>query len=354
MMIDLDDLNTLKKLDSQDMLGCIAGMPRQCREAWVAAETFRVPGDYAQVHSVVVLGMGGSAIGGDLVRTVAQGECPVPILVHRDYDVPALVGPDTLVLASSYSGNTEETLSAFDQAQQRGAKLMAMTTGGALAKRAKELDIPLFQFSFRAQPRGALGYSFVPLLSIFHRLGFIADPCGRVEEAVQVMEAMQTEIGADVPAARNPAKQLAQRLFGRLPVVYGSGILSEVARRFKGQLNENAKNWGFFEVMPELNHNAVSGYECPPELNDNIVVVMLRSAFDHPRNQVRFRVTQEILRRRGVSTKVVSARGQSAIAQMLSVVHFGDFVSFYLSVLNQVDPSPVDAVTFLKGELAKA
>jgi glucose/mannose-6-phosphate isomerase len=297
--------------------------------------------------------MGGSAIGGDLLRALAEPDCGLPVMVNRDYTVPAFVNTETLVIASSYSGNTEETLSAFQEARQRGAALLAITTDGKLAQQARELTVPLLTFHYQSQPRAALGYSLVSLVGVMQKLGFIGDKAADLEVAIAVMEALQEEIGATVPVTANPAKQLAKRLYGHLPVVYGSGHLAEVAHRWKTQLNENSKAWSFYERLPELNHNAVVGYQFPEKLAEKVIVIVLTSSLDHPRNKVRSRVTQEILTKQGVGCEVVSARGESPLAQMLSAIHFGDYVSFYLAMLYEVDPTPVRVINYLKERLAQ-
>jgi len=277
----------------------------------------------------------------------------VPIVTNRDYTAPAFVNAETLIIASSYSGNTEETLAAFDEASKRGASLLAITTGGQLAQRARELRVPLLTFRYQSQPRAALGYSLVSLIGVVQKLGFIGDKSDDLEEAIAVMESLQEEIGETTPVTENPAKQLAKRLCGRLPVIYGSGYLAEVAHRWTTQLNENAESWSFFEQLPELNHNAVVGYQFPKELAEKVVVVMLTSSLDHPRNKVRSQVTQEVLARQGVACEVVSARGESPLVQMLSAIHFGDYVSYYLALLYEIDPTPVKVIDYLKERLAQ-
>ncbi|HIC93803.1 MAG TPA: bifunctional phosphoglucose/phosphomannose isomerase, partial [Anaerolineae bacterium] len=237
--------------------------------------------------------------------------------------------------------------------RRRGAKLLAITTDGRLVERARELGVPLLTFSYQSQPRAALGHSLIPLVGVLVKLGLVADKSADLEEAARVMEALQEEIGGAVPLAENPAKRLARRLHGHLPVVYGAGPLAEVARRWKTQFNENSKAWSFFEQLPELNHNAVVGYQFPADLAEKVVIVMLTSPLDHPRHRVRFRVTREILARRGIACEEVEARGQSPLAQMLSLVHFGDYVSFYLAMLYEVDPTPVEVIAYLKERLAQ-
>ena len=352
-MIDLDNWTLFHQIDPDDMLGRIAELPQQCRDAWANVQGLELPAEYRRVNRVVALGMGGSAIGGDLLRVLAEPECALPIVTNRDYTVPAFVNADTLVIASSYSGNTEETLSAFQEVRQRGAALLAITTNGKLAQQARELGAPLLTFRYQSQPRAALGYSLVSLIGVMQRLDFIGDKAADLEEAIAVMEALQEEIRETVPVTENLAKQLARRLHGRLPVIYGSGYLGEVAHRWKTQLNENAKAWSFFEQLPELNHNAVVGYQFPKELAERTLVVMLASSLDHPRNEARFQVTQEILTRHGIAYETIEARGKSPLAQMLSAIHFGDYVSFYLAMLYEVDPTPVQAIGYLKERLAQ-
>ena len=350
-MIDLDNWTLFHKIDPDDMLGRIAELPQQCRNAWTNVQSLELPPDYRQVNKIVVLGMGGSAIGGDLLRALAEPECAVPIVTNRDYTAPAFVNAETLVVASSYSGNTEETLAAFEEARKRGAALLAITTGGKLAHRARELGAPLLAFRYQSQPRAALGYSLVSLIGVVQKLGLIGDKAADLEEAVAVIETLQEEIRETIPITENPAKRLAKRLYGHLPVVYGAGRLAEVAHRWKTQLNENAKVWSFFEQLPELDHNAVVGYQFPEELAERILVVTLVSSLDHPRHKARFQVTQEILTRRGIAYETIEAHGRSPLAQMLSAIHFGDYVSYYLALLYEVDPTPVKVINYLKKRL---
>jgi glucose/mannose-6-phosphate isomerase len=352
-MTTLDDLNLIQQRDPGQMLARIGELPQQCRDAWANVQAFRLPDGYDDSTAVVVAGLGGSAIGGDLVRTLVEPECRVPVVVSREYDLPAWVGPGTLVIASSYSGNTEETLSAFEQAHARGARLLAVTTGGKLAGMARDWGTPALTFNYQSQPRAALGHSLVLLLGILGRLGFVADKGGDLDETVKVMQAWQAEIRADVPEATNPAKQLARRLHGRLPVVYGAGHLSEVAHRYKTQFNENSKHWAEFDVFSELNHNAVVGYEHPRVVIDRITVIMLVSDQYQPQIAARMRITGEILDQRKVDHVTVATRGESALAQVLSLIHFGDYVSFYLALLNEADPTPVKVIDYLKQRLAE-
>lgn len=352
-MIDIDKID-VARLDPDDMLRRIRELPDQCAAAWSNAQPLTLPASYRQVHTIVVLGMGGSAIGGDLVRTLVSDRCSVPIVVCRDYDLPAYAGEHSLVIGSSYSGGTEETRSAFAQAAQKGCKLLAIATGGALVADARAHNAPFLTYHYPAQPRGALGYSFVSLLSVLHKLAFIADPSADLNEAIALMRALGPTLEPASPRAKNPAKQLALKLYDRLPIFYGAGILSEVARRWKGQVNENAKAWAYYDTLPELDHNSVVGYELPKSLLPHLVVVSLEAPADHPRVALRQHVTRDLLERSGIAVEMVRAQGNSALAQMLWTIHFGDYVSFHLAALNNVDPTPIALINYLKQRLAEA
>ena len=351
--VSLDDPKVFQQYDPEGMLARIHEMPWQCQQAWQMAMSFSLPADYADVDKVVVLGIGGSAIGSDLVRSLAESEARLPIYINRDYDLPAFVDSKTLVIASSYSGNTEETLFTFEQALEAESKKLVATTGGKLKVMAEERNIPVFSFGYKAPPRAALGFSFLPILCFLQKLGFLSDKSADVAETVQVLEKLSKKINEGVPQSRNPAKQLAQRLYGHLPVIYGAGILAEVAHRWKTQINENSKAWAFYEVFPELNHNAVVGYEFPAELASRIRVVLLRSSFLQHRIQLRYKFTCELLDRAGVKYDFVDGEGSSALSQMMSMVLFGDYVSCYLAILYAVDPSPVKTIDYLKEKMGE-
>ena len=314
---------------------------------------FSLPADYSEVDKVVILGMGGSAIGGDLVSSLVAAEARLPILVHRDYGLPAFVDARTLVIASSYSGNTEETLSAFEQALGTEAKKLVITTGGKLKVLAREKNIPVFSFAYQAQPRAALGFSFLPILCFLQRLGFLKDKSADVVETVKILQELAQKMNEGVLASPNPAKQLAQRLYRYLPVIYGAGATSAVAHRWKTQINENSKAWAFYEVFPELNHNAVVGYQFPRELASRVRVVLLRLPFLNQRIQLRYQVTCQLLDRARVGYEVLDGKGESLLSQMMSLVLFGDYASYYLALLYKIDPSPVKAIDYLKEQLAK-
>jgi glucose/mannose-6-phosphate isomerase len=350
-MRDLDTSERFAALDPKGMLSCIRDLPWQCEDGWAKVHQLAIPETYGHVDEVVILGMGGSGIGGDLLRGLLLPECRVPIIVHRDYGLPAHVGEHSLVIACSYSGNTEETLLGFGQAVERGARVVSVTTGGELARRSTELGVPVCRYEYETQPRAALGYSLAIPLGILEMAGLIGHQSEDVAESVAVMRAWQEEIKETVPVAENPAKMLATQLYGRLPVIYGAEHLSEVTRRWKGQFNENSKSWAVFDVLPELNHNTVAGYALPGELAELATVLMLTSEQYHPRVQLRFDITRELLQQNGFAWKVIEARGRSMLAQMLSVIGFGDYVSYYLAMLNDVDPWSIGNIDLVKRRL---
>jgi glucose/mannose-6-phosphate isomerase len=352
MAVNLDDVKTYQKLDPDKMLARIKELPLQCKQAWQAAIDFKLPHDYADVDKVVILGMGGSAMGGDLIRSLVTFEMKIPVIIHRDYGLPAFVDEKTLLIVSSYSGNTEETLSGFEPAVAAGAKILAITTGGKLQEIAAGHNLPVFKIEYQALPRAALGFSFVSTLGVLQKLGFIKDKSADMRETVQVLENLAAKLDEKSPVAKNPAKQIAQRLYGNLPVIYGAGIASEVAHRWKGQLNENSKSWAFYEVFPELNHNATVGFPLPVDVIKKLRVILLRSPLFNERIKLRYDVTCELLKQAGVAYEFVDGEGQSALAQMMSLVSIGDYVSYYLAMLNKVDPTPINVINYLKDRLA--
>ncbi len=352
-MVDLDNLLIYQQLDTSGMLNHLHEFPEQCQRAWEKVLKFELPQGYSRANKVIILGVGGSAIGGEMVRRLALTEGRVPLWVNRDYVLPPFVDENTLVIASSYSGNTEETLSAFEESLETPAKKLVLTTGGRLGDLAEKEGIPVFHIDYQAPPRAAFPHSFVPLVGILQKLGLLSDSSANWPEALQTLNKLSRGFIETTPIASNPAKQLATKLWGRIAVIYGAGILSEVAQRWKAQLNENSKTWAFFELFPELNHNAVVAYVFPPQAKENIFVVLLHSASLHPRIRLRYEATAKILAKAGISHEFVEAVEGGILAQMMGLVLLGDYLSFYLAILNSIDPTPVDSIDFVKKYLTQ-
>lgn len=349
----LNDSAIYRRYDSADMLSYIDSMPELCDKAWKEALRFELPRSFREINKVVILGMGGSAIGGDLVASLVIKEARLPIFLHRDYRLPAFVDDRTLVIASSYSGATEETLAAFSESLKTGAKKLAITSGSELKSVALEKNIPTFVINFKSQPRAALPFSIMPILGFLQRLGFIADKTAEVAEAVDILRKRAEELTKASPLASNEAKRLASRIYDHIAVIYGAEHLSPVARRWKTDINENGKNWAFHEVFPELNHNSVVGYEFPGELAKKLFVVLLSSRTWGERIKMRYEITCELLDKAGVSYEVVESQGKSPLPQVMGTVLLGDYVSYYLAILNSIDPTPVRAVDYLKEKMGK-
>lgn len=351
--MNLDTVAELSQADPGGMLAVLWNLPEQCQEAWrIGMEAGFERRE--KIEQVVVTGLGGSAIGGDLLRVYALEEASVPVLVNRDYRLPAFVGPQTLVFAVSYSGNTEETLSAYQDARARGAFIIAITTGGALAEKAKQDGVPLVLIPGGISPRAATGYLFLPTVALLQRMGILSDSTAGVEETVAVLKDMRQQLGPQSPESSNPAKQLARRFFNRLPVIYGSsGTTETVAMRWKGQINENSKAAAYFNVFPELNHNEIVGTERPLNLLREMELVFLCDPDDHPRVKARLKITRDLISERVGGITEVYARGESRLARSYSLIYLGDYTSVYLALLYGIDPTPVRLIDALKKRLAE-
>jgi len=353
------DASSFRSIDPEDMLGAILGLPEQVDDAKrlalgvsfdaLAGRTF---------SSLVIAGMGGSAIGGDFLRAGYEATLRLPVTVVRDYHLPGYVDSGTLVFAASNSGKTEETLSCYDLAKKAKAGIVAFTTGGRLAELALADGVTLVSFPGGLQPRAALGYSFVPLIVASARLGLLPEVLlDDIDEASAVLRAVRNECNPEVGSANNPAKALAQSYLGKIPVIYGSqGERGVVAYRWKTQINENAKAYAVANVFPELNHNETVGWSGSHGQGDPeraLVVTMLRD--DREPSQIRKRVelTKQIISRRNITMSDVWARGESVLSRMLSLVYVGDFASYYLAIAYGEDPTPVRVIDWLKSELAK-
>jgi len=349
--MNLDDLQTFKEIDSENMLAAIDGLPDQLEEAWELGK--RLPlGGISGVKQIVIAGMGGSAIGADLLTAYVAPMVMVPVIVWRNYDLPGYAfGEDTLVVASSHSGNTEETLSAFEAAWESGAQVLAVTTGGELARHAGDVGVPVWRFEHDGQPRAAVGFSFGLLLGLLTRLGVIPDPEPEVEEALEAMRTQQRGIRADLPVVENPAKRMAGQLMGRWPTILGADFLAPVARRWRGQISELAKAVAQFEELPEADHNMVAGVENPEALFAQTMLLFLQAGAQHERNELRVEATRQVLMLEGFNTDVIHARGDSRLAQQWTALHFGDYTAYYLAIAYGVDPTPVAAIEDLKARL---
>ena len=313
----------------------------------------RPPHAGARPDGVIVCGMGGSAIGADLLRACLP-DLAVPYEVVRGYDLPAWAGPATLIVACSYSGNTAETLTCLRAALDRGCRVVCVASGGAVAALAREYGLPLVTVPAGLQPRAAIGYLAMSLAAVLSASGLVTGFAVEVDETAALLRAMAAELDPAVPSAANAAKTLAASLHGRLTVVYGAGLTVPAARRWKGQINENAKALAFFAELPELDHNEIMGWTSQPELSAQTAAVLLVDPEADECLLRRFEFTADYLREHLAAVEVVTAGGESRLARLATTISLGDWVSYYLALLYAVDPTPVNAIEQFKARLAAA
>jgi len=308
--------------------------------------------EFKGLRGVIITGMGGSAIGADLLSAYTASSCSVPLVVHRDYDLPAWAnGPQTLVIAASHSGETEETLAAFQLAQSRGCQCLIISTGGKLSSLGEAVGVPVWHFQYTGQPRSAVGFSFSLMMTALYRLGLIPDPTADLRETLHAMGNQQTNLLAEVPVAFNPAKRMAGQLVGRIAVIIGADYMAPVARRWKSQISEVAKAWGQFEFLPEADHNSLAGLNNPDAALSHIMALFITAPENHPRNQIRLDFTRQIFMTQGINTDTIQARGEGRMAHIWTALHFGDYTAYYLAMAYGEDPTPVDAITMLKAAM---
>jgi glucose/mannose-6-phosphate isomerase len=358
----LDDPKLRARLDRSGMAARIEAFPAQLRAgAAIAAPAIeRINADVDPPRRFVLFGMGGSAIAGDILRVLAERDGATAVHVVRHYEPPSWLSapsPGDFLVFSSYSGETEETLAAFRAARAAGGSQLqgcVLTTGGTLADEAGAAGLPVALLPPGHPPRAALGYSFSTLACVAAHVGATPGLSGRLEGAAAAVERVVSECGTAVLQSRNSAKKLAIRLAGRaVLVVGGERGLNAVALRWKGQLNENAKQLAWASALPEMNHNEIDGFAGPKDAVGRLVVVLLRDPGDHPRIAARFEWLTSYLKRRGVPAVPVWAEGDDPAARLLSTAAMGDFVSYYLALENGVDPSALPGVEALKKALSR-
>jgi len=350
----LEQPDQWKAVDSGSMRTILERFPDQVQEAAHASRSLCLSPSN-DICSIVVTGLGGSAIGGDLVRSIAGRHIRKPYIVNRDYDLPPFVDASTVVFACSYSGNTEETLSAYDQAKEAGATVVCITSGGELEVRAKADGYPVLQLPGGFPPRAALGHSLFMLLGAMQALQLIPDITDSTEEAIGLLVELRERYGLKNPQTENLAKRIARSLHGKIVAIYGSGaILDATAFRWRCQIEENAKNLAFHHILPEMNHNELVGWMYPEKALRQVGVLLLRDRGDHPQVQRRFELTREIIHGKAGALHEIWSEGESLLARVMSLIYLGDFVSLYLSFLNNVDPTPVRVIDFIKSKLGAA
>lgn len=343
----------IRRYDPSDMRKLLVEFPRQLEHALEIGAASRVSVSSSRLGNIVISGLGGSAIGGDLLRSHLSDRLDVPITVNRHYFLPDFVDRKSLVVIASYSGNTEETISVYKDAVRRKARIVCVSSNGQVERMASRHGHPIIMIPKGFPPRAALGYSCIPLLMMFARMKLIFSPVRDIRETISLLT-KKAQIYSRMIESENLALSLAMQLHGKLPIVYSSADRFDIVNlRWRGQLAENAKVLAFGHVLPEMNHNELVGWEILKSQMKEMLVVFLRDKEDHARVKIRMDITKNVIREAAHDVIEVHSEGVSLLSRMFSLIYLGDWVSWYLAILNNVDPTPVKVIDMLKNELGK-
>lgn len=360
----LDNYEKIKLIDKSELCKIQIRFPENCENAIKRIKKLRITRhlrisrkvsiNYGKPERILISGMGGSAIAGDILRTWLSDYLLIPISVSRDYHLPAYANKKTLVFIVSYSGRTEETLSSFIEAIERQCMIIGISSGGTLQKFCKKLKIPFVNLPVNMPPRAAMPYLFFSLVMSLEKLGVLKDRSGEIAESLSILKQVRNEIKPETPISKNLAKQIASQIKDTVPVIYGFGFYESIALRIKTQFNENSKIPSKCGVFPELNHNEMAGWEGPPALTKNFSVILIRDSDEPPEIKARIDLTKK-LALKGKTAEILElyGRGQSKLAKMLSAMYIGDFASIYLAILYEVDPTEIEVITGMKEELKR-
>jgi glucose/mannose-6-phosphate isomerase len=360
----LDDLTWLKEIDKGGMCDIQERFPENCETALENAEKLRIPKkivvkedfsiNYEKPQKIIIAGMGGSAIGGNILKDWLRDIVPIPIEVCRDYHLPAYADEKTLVLAISYSGNTEETLNMLIEAIEKRCMIITISSNGVLKEFSQKIGIPCIKLPKGFPPRSAIPYLFFSLAVSLKKIRVLESPKEEFNEAINVLKQVREDIRLETTTADNIAKRIALDLYGSIPVIYGFGIYKGVAQRIKTQFNENAKCLSFYACFPELNHNETVGWTGKGDLADKFVILLIRDKEEPLEIMTRIDVTKKmVFDERAKNVIEVFSKGKSNLAKILSTIFVGDFVSIYLAFLYGIDPTPVKIIDKLKEQLEK-
>jgi glucose/mannose-6-phosphate isomerase len=356
-MTSLDDLEKIKQLDKQNVYGSIENLPKQCLHAWEDASKMSLPKEYQNIKQVIIAGMGGSLLGGRFINSVYGLKIKVPLVLVNGYDLPNWVNENTLIICSSYSGTTEETVSCAKQAIQKRAKWTAICTGGTLSELAEKQSVPIYKinpvYNPSHQPRMAIGYSIANQLAIVSQLGLISLKKENLQQAIKTMEKIIAECRVQKPFETNPAKKMAKQIFQNQVIFVASGHLTGALHTVKNQMNENAKNLAHRHDIPELNHHLMEGLQFPESIHHNTIFFFALSNRYPPRIQQRFQITQAVVKKNHVPLITWQPESQTKLGQAFELIQFGAFVNFYLTALHQIDPAPIPWVDYFKTQLGQ-
>ena len=353
----LDDREEISKLDKSNVLGSVQSLADQVEDAWDQVQKIEVKVNAKKVQNIVVAAMGGSALGPNVIKRAFKKELHVPIEVVNDYALPEYVNENTLVVLSSYSGTTEETLAASEDAKARGAQILGITTGGGLLEFCEKNDYSVYKIEAKYnpsnQPRMAVGYSVFGIVAMLTKAGLLKLTEGDINKVIGAIRRTTAELDISVSQEKNQAKQTAFHILQRVPVLVAAEHLEGAVHVFQNQLNENPKCYAEYRVIPELNHHLMEGLRFPEDLDKNLFFILFGSSLYHPRTQKRFQVTQKVLEQAGIESMEIALEVSSRLEQVFEVITFGAFVNFYLAMLEGIDPAPIPTVDFFKEELKK-
>ncbi len=335
-----------------EMLKYLEDFPVQCEQAVQITKKYPIDVKrYDSIHQVVVCGMGGSAAGGDLLKSYLQREANIPIEVNRGYLLPQYVGENTLVFVISYSGNTEETLSAYQDALSRSAKIIAITSGGKLKELCQKDGIDIIEIIGGMPPRATFGYLFFPMVTLLERVGLIGSKEEEIRETIQNLQLLCKQYNPRSKA--NLAKELSERIKGHFLLIYAPEHLAACAVRWKNQFNENSKSVAFFSLLPEMNHNEIEVWASGSEFTKKFYLIFLRDSAENERIKQRIIITESILKDKVAGVQHVTSSGKSLLSRLHSLVYLSDWVSTYLALISSVDPIPTPMINLLKKRLSQ-
>ncbi|MFH1542271.1 MAG: bifunctional phosphoglucose/phosphomannose isomerase [bacterium] len=345
----LDNLSEIKRLDPAGMLATVVALPDQLLQAYESAAEIKLP-KLKKFSQIIVCGMGGSAISGNIISNLLGNR----VLVNRHYDLPDFVDAKTLVLALSYSGNTEETLSAVKQALKCQAQIVCVTSGGELKKIAAANELPVIPVPAGFQPRAALAFLLISALVALAKLGVVKNLEKEVKESAALLKTLGSSYLPETILKNNPVKQVAKKIFGKIPVILAtSGTTEAAGLRLKTQLNENSKLTALFNVFPELNHNEIVNLAALKKGEHNFALILLRDSADSERIKKRIEITKSLIGGQLGGITEIESQGASPLSRTLSLIYFGDLLSVYLAFLQEIDPTPVAVIERLKKELCR-
>jgi len=350
----LDDLKLISKIDKSNILDIVEKFPEQIKTSF-AVEKSSILGSYLKIDNIIISGMGASSISGDIVQSLFLDRVDIPIFVNRQYYLPKWANKNTLLISQSYSGNTEETLNTFKNGYQKRCKIIGISSGGKLKELCEKSGIPFIKIPSGIPPRTATGYMLFSAIFAIKKIGVLKnDMESEIEETVSIINDLKNHIKKVIPEKENISKQLAQKILNTIPQIYGFEFYIPIAKRWCTQFNENSKIICRYDEIPECNHNDIVGWSLNPEVSKKFTCILFRDS-DNESVYIskRLNFMKKLFEEVSGNVIEIQVKGKKRLAKMLYAMYLGDFTSCYLGILRGIDPTPVDAITELKNELAK-